>query len=72
MAGVNARDGKCMLTFRPSGRAASEARAPTMAARYRQEIVNCNNGLLYLRESCRQTQDVIRSLCVSKKCWGRL
>ena len=56
MAGVNASDGNWMLTFRPSGRAASEARAPTMAARYRQEIVNCNNGLLYLRESCRQTQ----------------
>ena len=53
MASVNARDGNWMLTFRPRGRAASEARAPTMAARYRQEIVNCNKGLLYLRESCR-------------------
>ena len=61
-----------MLTFRPSGRAASEARAPTMAARYRQEIVNCNNGLLYLRESCRQTRNVIRSLCVSKRCCRKL
>ena len=42
-SGVKAGDAARIQTFRPSGRAASEARAPTMAARYRQEIVSCSS-----------------------------